>query len=100
MVRLEYAPFHVLVAMGRQGPLRPIEDACNHVPRSCQPIRGEPCDGACVSCPMHGYIFELSTGRLVAPRGLCGDQRRFVARVDGHDVVVWDPGFGITVVGA
>ena len=47
---------------------------------------------------MHGYIFELTTGRLVQPKGLCGDQRRFVARVEGSDVVVWDPGSGLTIL--
>jgi hypothetical protein len=48
---------------------------------------------------MHGYIFELATGRLVEPKGLCNDQRVFVARRVGDEVVVWDPGSGVTVVG-
>jgi hypothetical protein len=48
---------------------------------------------------MHGYLFELRTGRLVQPRGLCDDQRTFVAEIDGDDVVVWDPGAGVTISG-
>ena len=48
---------------------------------------------------MHGYVFELATGHLVAPRGLCDDQRRFVARFEGGDVVVWDPGPGVAIAG-
>jgi hypothetical protein len=48
---------------------------------------------------MHGYVFELTTGRLVEPRGLCDDQRRLVARLEGPDVVVWDPGPPVDIVG-
>jgi nitrite reductase/ring-hydroxylating ferredoxin subunit len=40
---------------------------------------------------MHGYVFSLRTGALVTPKGLCDDQRRFTAIVEGEDVVVWDP---------
>jgi nitrite reductase/ring-hydroxylating ferredoxin subunit len=40
---------------------------------------------------MHGYVFDLRSGELVAPKGLCSDQRSFVARIEGDDVVVWDP---------
>jgi nitrite reductase/ring-hydroxylating ferredoxin subunit len=95
MVRLEHPPFHVLVALVGGVPFA-IEDACNHAGASLS--EGERQDG-CVACPMHGYIFELATGRLVAPRGLCDDQRRFVARIVGDDVVVWDPAAGISIVG-
>ena len=49
---------------------------------------------------MHGYLFDLRTGALVQPRGLCDDQRAFVAKVDGPDVVVWDPGAGVAILGA
>jgi nitrite reductase (NADH) small subunit len=95
LVRLAYPPFHVLVALADGIPYA-IEDACNHAGASLS--EGER-DGACVSCPMHGYVFELATGRLVQPRGLCDDQRCFVARLDGDDVVVWDPGAELTFIG-
>jgi nitrite reductase/ring-hydroxylating ferredoxin subunit len=98
MVRLPYPPFHVLVALVGEVPCA-IEDACNHAGAS---LSEGGRDGTCVSCPMHGYIFELSTGRLVEPRGLCGDQRLFVARLGGDnrgEVVVWDPGSGVALVG-
>lgn len=94
LARLAYPPFHVLVALVDEVPCA-IEDACNHAGASLS--EGDR-DGGCVSCPMHGYIFELTTGRLVQPKGLCGDQRRFVARVEGSDVVVWDPGSGLTIL--
>jgi nitrite reductase/ring-hydroxylating ferredoxin subunit len=48
---------------------------------------------------MHGYVFELATGRLVEPDGLCDDQRSFEVRIEGDDVVVYDPGAGITLLG-
>jgi nitrite reductase/ring-hydroxylating ferredoxin subunit len=95
MVRLDYPPFHVLVARVG-GAACAIEDACNHAGASLS--EGER-EGDCVSCPMHGYVFELATGRLVVPQGLCGDQRRFAASVTGGDVTVWDPGLGTSIVG-
>jgi nitrite reductase/ring-hydroxylating ferredoxin subunit len=94
LVRLEWPPFHVLVAW-IDGAAHAIEDACNHAGASLS--EGER-HGACVRCPMHGYLFELTTGRLLEPRGLCDDQRRFVARVSGDDVEVWDPGPPVTIV--
>ena len=95
LVRLPWPPFDVLVALVAGRPCA-IEDACNHAGASLS--EGDR-DAVCVHCPMHGYRFDLETGRLVEPRGLCGDQRRFVADVDGDDVVVWDPGAGVEIVG-
>jgi nitrite reductase/ring-hydroxylating ferredoxin subunit len=95
LVRLDYPPFHVLVALVDGQPYA-IEDACNHAGASLS--EGER-QGDCVACPMHGYVFELASGRLIAPRGLCADQRRFVARLVGDDVVVWDPGSPVSLLG-
>lgn len=95
MVRLEYPPFHVLVALV-DGVACAIEDACNHAGASLS--EGDRA-GDCVSCPMHGYVFELATGCLVAPQGLCADQRRFAAHLQGDDVLVWDPGSAATILG-
>jgi nitrite reductase/ring-hydroxylating ferredoxin subunit len=94
MVRLDDPPFHVLVARVGEEPVA-IEDACNHAGASLSEGGRR---GDCVICPMHGYIFELETGRLVEPRGLCGDQRTFVARREGDEVVVWDTGAGVVVL--
>ncbi len=41
-----------------------IEDACNHAGASLS--EGSRL-GKCVTCPMHGYIFDLTTGALVEP---------------------------------
>jgi nitrite reductase/ring-hydroxylating ferredoxin subunit len=93
LVRLESPPWHVLVAWVGDAAYA-IEDACNHAGAS---LCDGPRDGDRVVCPLHGYIFELKTGELVAPRGLCDDQRRFVTRLDGEDVVVYDA-FELTIV--
>jgi len=87
LVRLEYPPWHVLVAWVHGAPCA-IEDACNHAGASL--FEGSR-DSDCVSCPLHGYVFSLRTGELIAPRGLCEDQRRFVTRIEGDDVLVFDP---------
>jgi nitrite reductase/ring-hydroxylating ferredoxin subunit len=96
MVRLVDPPFHVLVALVDGSPFA-IEDACNHAGASLS--EGDR-KGTCVACPMHGYLFDLTTGRLVEPRGLCDNQRRLIARLEGEEVVVWDPGAGLTIVGS
>ena len=87
MVRLDYPPNDVLVAEV-DGTLVAIEDACNHAGAS---LCDGPREGDCVSCPLHGYIFELGTGKLVEPEGLCEDQRAFRVTVEGPLAVVWDP---------
>jgi nitrite reductase/ring-hydroxylating ferredoxin subunit len=86
LVRVAYPPFDVLVAEVGGRPYA-IEDACNHAGAS---LAEGSIDGACVSCPMHGYLFDVRDGRLVSPRGLCADQRTFVTEVQGDEVLVWD----------
>jgi nitrite reductase/ring-hydroxylating ferredoxin subunit len=96
MVRLSYPPFHVLVSLVGELPFA-IEDACSHAGASLSEGARK---GDCVVCPMHGYVFELSTGHLIEPRQLCDDQRRFIARIEGADVTVWDPGAGVVLLGS
>ena len=85
-VRLEFPPFDVLVAWV-DGEVFAIEDACNHAGAS---LAEGWLEGDCVVCPMHAYVFELRTGRLLRPRGLCGDQRTFETTVEGEEIVVYD----------
>jgi Lon protease-like protein/nitrite reductase/ring-hydroxylating ferredoxin subunit len=87
LVRLAYPPYDVLVSI-IDGRACAIEDACNHAGASL--AEGER-DGACIVCPMHSYVFDLGTGKLVAPRGLCDDQRAFVAEIEGDEIAVYDP---------
>ena len=72
-----------------------IEDACNHAGAS---LEKGPRDGDRVVCPLHGYIFSLTSGELVAPKGLCENQRTFVAKIEGDEVVVWDS-FAVEILG-
>ncbi len=95
-VRVAYPPFDVLVALVHGVP-RAIEDACNHAGASLAPGPRTK-DGKCIVCPVHGYVFELETGRLRSPRGLCGDQRTFVVKEeDGETISIWDT-FELSVV--
>jgi len=94
-VRLPHPPWNILVALVDGAPFA-IEDACNHAGASLFEGRR---DGDRVICPMHGYVFSLTSGELITPRRLCDAQRTFVTTVDGDDVLVWDS-FAVELVGA
>lgn len=89
MVRVEYPPYDVLVALVDGVPCA-IEDGCNHAGASLSEGWRED-GGRRVVCPMHAYEFDFRTGECVSPRGLCDAQRTFVARFEGDDVVIYDP---------
>ncbi len=91
-VRVPYPPFDILVAWV-DGVAFAIEDACNHAGAS---LAEGWLEASCVVCPMHGYVFDLKSGKLLRPKGLCGDQRTYRARVEGDEVVVYDD-FVLTV---
>lgn len=88
--RLPYPPFDVLVA-NVDGEVYAIEDACNHAGAS---LADGPLRGCQITCPMHGYVFDVRTGELIVPRGLCGNQRTFRVERVGDDWVVYDT-FGL-----
>ena len=90
LLRVRYPPYDVLVTLV-DGVPEAIEDACNHAGASLADGWREGDRGECIACPMHGYVFDLRSGALLRPRGLCESQRKFVARVVGSDVVVYDP---------
>jgi nitrite reductase/ring-hydroxylating ferredoxin subunit len=86
LVRVTYPPFDVTVTVVDGEPFA-IEDACNHAGASLAEgsLRGER-----IVCPMHGYVFSLRSGELLAPRGLCDRQRTFEAVFEGDDVAIYD----------
>ena len=86
LIRLPYPPFDVLVAYV-DGEVYAIEDACNHAGAS---LAEGWVEGRCVICPMHAYAFDLKTGHLDRPKGLCGDQRTYRAVIEGDEVAVYD----------
>jgi nitrite reductase/ring-hydroxylating ferredoxin subunit len=93
LVRLPHPPFDVLVVWA-DGEVHALEDACNHAGAS---LAEGWVEDACVVCPMHGYVFELRTGKLLRPKGLCGDQRTYVTRIEGDEIAVYDD-FSLVVV--
>lgn len=84
--RLAYPPFDVLL-VNADGEVYAIEDACNHAGASL--AEGQ-LRGCRITCPMHGYVFDVRTGELVIPRGLCGNQRTFQVVREADDWVVYD----------
>lgn len=86
LVRVEYDPFDVVVTLVDGKPYA-LEDACNHAGAS---LAEGWCEGERIVCPMHGYVFSLRTGALVAPLGLCGPQRTYRAVEEGDDVAIYD----------
>jgi nitrite reductase/ring-hydroxylating ferredoxin subunit len=79
-----YAPFDIVVVK-LDGEVFALEDACNHAGASL--ATGDVRDG-CIECPLHSYEFDLRSGALVRPQGLCGPQRTFRVEQtdDGWDI--------------
>lgn len=86
LVRLPYPPFDVVVALVDGKPYA-IEDACNHAGAS---LAEGWLEASCVICPMHAYAFDMKTGALDRPKGLCGDQKKYEAAIEGDEVAVYD----------
>jgi nitrite reductase/ring-hydroxylating ferredoxin subunit len=86
MRRVLYPPFHVLV-VNLDGVPYAIDDTCNHAGDSL--ARGA-LSGCNISCPAHGYIFDVRTGRLIEPAGLCEPQRTFEVAPEGDEFAIYD----------
>lgn len=93
LVRVPHPPFDVCVAWA-DGQVFAVEDACNHAGASLAEGWTE---DRCVVCPMHGYVFDLTNGKLVRPRGLCGDQRSYRVEIEGDEVAIYDA-FDLVIV--
>jgi nitrite reductase/ring-hydroxylating ferredoxin subunit len=86
LVRIEYPPFDIVVSLVDGVPYA-IEDACNHAGAS---LAEGGIHGDRIMCPMHGYVFSMKTGELLAPEGLCGPQRTYKAVIEGDEVAIYD----------
>ncbi len=84
--RLDYPPFGVLI-VNLSGVPYAIDDTCNHAGESLSKCE---VDGWRVVCPAHGYLFDVRTGHLIDPAGLCDDQRTFEVTVEADEFVVYD----------
>jgi|SRR5438094_3816490 len=93
--RIDYPPFGVLL-VNLSGVPYAIDDTCNHAGESLS--KGE-VDGCRVVCPAHGYIFDLRTGQLVEPAGLCDGQRTFEVTAEADHFVVYDQVLELLVPG-
>ena len=89
--RLDYPPFDVLI-VNIGGIVYAIDDTCNHAGESLS--KGE-LDGCQVVCPAHGYTFDVRTGHLIEPAGLCDNQRTFEVASEADEFVVYDRTFDI-----
>lgn len=83
---MTYPPYDVVVVKTGEDVFA-LEDACNHAGAS---LSDGDVEDDCISCPMHGYLFSIRTGALVAPKGLCGPQRTYRVERRGNDVLLWD----------
>jgi 3-phenylpropionate/trans-cinnamate dioxygenase ferredoxin subunit len=84
--RLEYPPFGVLL-VNLGGVPYAIDDTCNHAGESL--AKGER-EGCQVVCPAHGYVFDVRTGHLIEPAGLCDNQRTFEVAIEADEFAVYD----------
>lgn len=93
IVRLDYPPFGVVVVRTERR-VYAIEESCNHAGAS---LAAGWVEDDCLICPVHRYAFDLASGALVRPKGLCPPQRTFVVREEGPDLAVYDP-FQLSIV--
>jgi nitrite reductase/ring-hydroxylating ferredoxin subunit len=93
IVRLDYPPFGVVVVRTERRDYA-LEESCNHAGAS---LATGWVEDDCLICPVHRYAFDLATGSLVRPKGLCPPQRTFVVRREGDDVAVYDA-FQLSIV--
>lgn len=84
---VEYPPFHISVVKVDHEVFA-IEDACNHAGASL--TSGEVTESLCILCPLHRYVFDLRTGALMRPQGLCGPQRTFRVEQSGSTWLVFE----------
>jgi 3-phenylpropionate/trans-cinnamate dioxygenase ferredoxin subunit len=84
--RLDYPPFGVLL-VNLGGVPYAIDDTCNHAGESLSKGEIEECR---VVCPAHGYVFDVRTGHLVEPAGLCDNQRTFEVTAEADHFAVYD----------
>jgi nitrite reductase/ring-hydroxylating ferredoxin subunit len=66
-----------------------ISDSCSHQGAPLHLGDIEELDGrVCVSCPRHGFIFDLETGEGVSPAG-CYEQQTYPLKLGEEDGLLW-----------
>jgi nitrite reductase (NADH) small subunit len=67
------------------GGLRAVENRCSHVGN---PVDDGPVSGEILTCPWHGWQYDLRTGHHLTVFGRRSGLRTFNVKVDGDDVLV------------
>lgn len=67
------------------GTLRAVDNICRHVGA---PLDEGAVNDGCVTCPWHGWRYDLSTGEHLTILGRRNGLRTYPVRVDGDRVLV------------
>jgi nitrite reductase (NADH) small subunit len=65
--------------------LRAVENTCRHIGN---PLDDGPVAGRVVTCPWHGWQYDLRTGEQLTVFGRRPGLRTFPVRVEGDDVLI------------
>ena len=61
-----------------------VEDLCTH---SMTPLCGGQIEGNCITCPLHGAVFDLTDGSVQSPPAF-EDLRTFKLKIDGTSISI------------
>jgi len=64
-----------------------VEDMCTH---ALIPLCGGLIQGTLISCPLHGAVFDLKTGEVMAPPAF-EDLKTFNLKIEGTSISVQNP---------
>ena len=64
-----------------------VQDMCTH---ALIPLCGGFIQGTLISCPLHGAVFDLKTGEVMAPPAF-EDLDTFILKIEGTSISVKNP---------
>ena len=64
-----------------------VQDMCTH---ALIPLCGGLIQGTLISCPLHGAVFDLKTGEVMAPPAF-EDLKTFKLKIEGTSISVQNP---------
>jgi nitrite reductase/ring-hydroxylating ferredoxin subunit len=76
---------HHIAVFDVDGTVRAVDNTCRHVGN---PIDDGAVKDGCVTCPWHGWRYDLRTGEHLTVFGRRPGLRTYGVRVDGDDVMV------------